>query len=427
MPHHLLALFLVITLGDLTLSQDVSIVTTKDAKFEQEKLKFACNLQSSSLWKSLNTIVLSKNTSSGTYQDIVTVLMDTTGPIANWHNQTIWHLQSEWGSRAIVMREYVQPVTTSTGLEFDIPANQVKCSDEGTYRCKITGISTSNKNLDKEKTDTATLTVEPNRINQITQNPPQPEGIYNAHEVVTLSCNGEVGNPAKDLRWCYRNGNNPSGSFQGWLDNSDIVNGGFVPFGCQKTQTSTLRYNVSAEYPYTEFKCETAYENFPCGHSSIISSNITIFRYTAPAVNNPQSDDTANGGKIAGAVIGSFVGIILIVVLVYFFAFRKKNEGETYRTKEENGTGSAPIDNTVYSVPEKGGRHGDRDRLPRDRSPKHYENRGLDEPQTRGYNSDPRGRSNPGMDRSFDDVRDGNMKSSRGPMMGSNASFGSAV
>ncbi|VDH96531.1 Hypothetical predicted protein [Mytilus galloprovincialis] len=416
--------------SDLTLSQDVSIITTKNAKYKQEKLKFACNLQSSNLWKSITTVVLSKNTSSGNYQDIVTVLLDMTGVIANWHNSTIWHLQSGWGNRADVKRAYVQPVTSSSGLDFEIPADRVECSDEGTYRCKITGVSTTSKALDKEKIDTVTLTVEPNRIDQITiltQNP-QPELIYNANDLVTLSCNGEVGNPAKDLRWCYRNGgNNPPGNFQGWNKDDDINKGSFIPFGCQKTQTSTLRYNVSAEYPYREFKCETAYDNLPCGHSSIISSNITIFRYTSPAVNNQQSDDTASGGVIAGAVIGSFVGIILIVVIVYFVAFRKKNEGETYRTKEENGTGSAPIDNTtVYSVPHKE-RHGDRDRSPRDKSPRQYENRGLDEPHTRGYNADPRGRSNPGMDRSFDDVRDGNMKSSRGPMMGSNASFGSAV
>ncbi|VDH96534.1 Hypothetical predicted protein [Mytilus galloprovincialis] len=352
--------------SDLTLSQDVSIITTKNAKYKQEKLKFACNLQSSNLWKSITTVVLSKNTSSGNYQDIVTVLLDMTGVIANWHNSTIWHLQSGWGNRADVKRAYVQPVTSSSGLDFEIPADRVECSDEGTYRCKITGVSTTSKALDKEKIDTVTLTVEPNRIDQITiltQNP-QPELIYNANDLVTLSCNGEVGNPAKDLRWCYRNGgNNPPGNFQGWNKDDDINKGSFIPFGCQKTQTSTLRYNVSAEYPYREFKCETAYDNLPCGHSSIISSNITIFRYTSPAVNNQQSDDTASGGVIAGAVIGSFVGIILIVVIVYFVAFRKKNEGETYRTKEENGrTGSAPIDNTtVYSVPHKE-RHGDRDR-----------------------------------------------------------------
>lgn len=53
----------------------------------------------------------------------------------------------------------------------------------------------------------------------------------------------------------------------------------------------------------------------------------------------------------------------------------------------------------------------------------------MDEPHTRGYlpDMDPRGRSNRGMDRSFDDVRDNNVMSSRGPIMGSNASFGSAV
>jgi hypothetical protein len=53
----------------------------------------------------------------------------------------------------------------------------------------------------------------------------------------------------------------------------------------------------------------------------------------------------------------------------------------------------------------------------------------MDEPHTRGHlpNMDPRGRSNRGMDRSVDDVRDNNVMSSRGLVMGSNASFGSAV
>ncbi|CAG2188200.1 unnamed protein product [Mytilus edulis] len=254
--------------------------------------------------------------------------------------------------------------------------------DEGTYRCVVSGASLPNDQKEtKEK---------------------------------NWNCNFD------------RRSSDPTINFQGWLNTDDIVNSDPISSGCQNTQTSRLTFNVTEEYPYTEFRCETGYQNLRCGHSSIISSNITIYRYTAPAVNKPQTDDTASGGVIAGAVIGSFVGIILIVVIVYFVAFRKKNEGETYRTKEENGTGSAPIDNTVYSVPHKE-RHGDRDRSPRDKSPRQYENRGLDEPHTRGYNADPRGRSNPGMDRSFDDVRDGNMKSSRGPMMGSNASFGSAV
>lgn len=144
--------------GDLTLSQDVSIVTTKNAKYGEEKLKFACNLQSSSLWKSIRTVVLSKNTSSGTFTDIVTVLMDTSSPnVANWQNQTIWHLQSEWGNRADVRRDYVQPVTSASGLEFVIPANDVKYTDEGTYRCKISGFSTTSMDLNKEKTDTVTF------------------------------------------------------------------------------------------------------------------------------------------------------------------------------------------------------------------------------------------------------------------------------
>jgi hypothetical protein len=39
--------------------------------------------------------------------------------------------------------------------------------------------------------------------------------------------------------------------------------------------------------------------------------------------------DTSDGGVIAGAVIGSFVGIVLIIIIIYFVAFKKKNTGET--------------------------------------------------------------------------------------------------
>jgi hypothetical protein len=39
--------------------------------------------------------------------------------------------------------------------------------------------------------------------------------------------------------------------------------------------------------------------------------------------------DTSNGGVIAGAVIGSFVGIVLIIIIIYFVVFKKKNTGET--------------------------------------------------------------------------------------------------
>lgn len=39
--------------------------------------------------------------------------------------------------------------------------------------------------------------------------------------------------------------------------------------------------------------------------------------------------ETSNGAVIAGAVIGSFVGIVLIIIIIYFVAFRKKNTGET--------------------------------------------------------------------------------------------------
>ncbi|XP_052060037.1 uncharacterized protein LOC127700538 isoform X2 [Mytilus californianus] len=406
---------LLVSLGNFVSSQEATLILPQRIQFGEEKIRLGCSPSTSPPWGVVNYVTLSKNTSTGML-DIVTVFLK------DLKNETSWKI-SGWQSRVTMIKEYVYPVSGS-GIAFDIAPSQVTCTDEGTYQCKITGGSTGNSPIEKEKVGTVEFQVNPTSIDPIMPNPSQPELIYNPNEVVQLRCSGTVGRPAQDFRWCYRSDINSN--FKGWANSADYDQSAVTSSGCQNRRTSTLRYNVSAINDFTEFSCEVGGSTTICGVGSPLSANITIRKYTVPSTNQQGSEDTASGGVIAGAVIGSFVGIILILVIVYFVAFRKKNEGETYRTKEENGTGSAPIDNTVYSVPNKD-RHGDRDRSPKDKSPRHYENRGLDEPHTRGYNSDPRGRSNPGMDRSFDDVRDGNMKSSRGPMMGSNASFGSAV
>ncbi|XP_063439118.1 uncharacterized protein LOC134720658 isoform X2 [Mytilus trossulus] len=356
MSNILFTLLLVLSLGDFISSQDVSFATAGLVNYKLQKLKFSCSPSAQSLWNGITHITISQNSSSG-FQDIVSVVFD----FKTLKNVTIWK-KTSWRNRATIIREYVAPVTTNTGLEFDIPAEQVQCSDEGTYRCKIIGSSTNNNQpIDIDKFGTVQLSVKPTAIDQMTVSPQQPEGIYTPYTLVQLMCTGEVGNPAQFLRWCYRRPTDQS--FLGWYDNTNIDPGTEFLQDCMYRRTSTLRYNVSAADEYTEFRCETGGDSNVCNRPSSISTNVTIFRYTAPTRDPQGPGDTVDAGTIAGAIIGSFVGIILIVVIVYFVAFRKKNEGETYRTKEENGrTGSAPIDNTVYSVPNKEQRHGDRDR-----------------------------------------------------------------
>ncbi|VDH98652.1 Hypothetical predicted protein, partial [Mytilus galloprovincialis] len=329
MSNILFTLLLVLSLGEFISSQDVSFATAGLVNYKLEKLKFSCSPTAISSWNGVTHISISQNSSSG-FQDIVSVIYD----FKMSKNTTIWKKPS-WSSRATIIREYVAPVTTNTGLEFDIPADRVQCSDEGTYRCKIIGISISNLPVDINKFGTVQLSVKPTAIEQMTVSPQQPEGIYNPYTLVQLMCTGEVGNPAQLLRWCYRRPNDQN--FLGWYDSSNIEPGTEFLQDCMYRRTSTLRYNVSAADEYTEFRCETGGDSTLCNHPTSISTNVTIFRYTAPTRNTQDSENTANGGVIAGAVIGSFVGIILIVVIVYFVAFRKKNEGETYRTKEENG------------------------------------------------------------------------------------------
>ncbi|XP_071172575.1 uncharacterized protein [Mytilus edulis] len=262
------------SLHDIVVCQDVSIQTTRTVNYMKDTLKLGCTPTNVKLWNGISAISLSKNTSSG-FRDIVHVVLD----LKLFRNQTNW-MQSGWWSRGIVIKEYVYPLSSS-GLEFYIPANRVVCSDEGTYRCTVIGSTIDNSEVVKVKIDTVQLTVKPTTINQIQIHPQQPDAIYVRYTVVLLRCTGTVGrDPAGEIRWCYRR--DDMFNFIGWPNLDDYDQGMLISNDCQNSRTSTLRYNVSADYQYTEFRCETGGTTMVCGHSSAIASNITIYRYSEP-------------------------------------------------------------------------------------------------------------------------------------------------
>ena len=412
-----------ILIGDVVNCQRyVSFTTGMNILYKQEKLPFTCNPTGVAAQTGLITdIILWKNSTLG-WKEIVKIWSNSINGVLV--NEIEW-LNTDIRDRAAINKQKVSP-SNEAGLEIEISLINVKCSDSGVYKCSINGNSRSVSFGSESAPKTVKMTAEPASINPIQVQPQQPDNKYNPYTSVTLTCSGDVGNPPSNLRWCIRTtGSNMMGDFTVYGNTNDITHGTPTLSDCQYRQQSVLTYNVSATIQQADFRCETGGTSTTCGHSSAIAANYTVYLYAKPANTDDQGGpDTSNAGVIAGAVIGSFVGIVLIIIIIYFVAFRKKNTGETYRTKEENGTGNTPIDNTIYNVP-----HKERDRnSSRDRS-RHYENKGMDEPHTRGYlpDMDPRGRSNRGMDRSIDDVRDNHVMSSRGPIMGSNASFGSAV
>ncbi|XP_052061735.1 uncharacterized protein LOC127701809 [Mytilus californianus] len=194
--------------------------------------------------------------------------------------KTVW-TQSGLQQRATVIKEYVHPLSTSAGLEFDIQADNVLCSDEGTYRCKVSGTSSINQPIEIDIIGTVQFKVEAT-INQIQVSPkPEMEASFRPNTLIELSCTGTVGrNHVGVLRWCYRRGD--MFNFNGWPNAEDYDQGMLVQLGCQNSQTSTLRYNVSADYRYTEFRCESGDSFLPCGFSKTIASNIVIYRYSVP-------------------------------------------------------------------------------------------------------------------------------------------------
>ncbi|XP_052060120.1 uncharacterized protein LOC127700609 isoform X2 [Mytilus californianus] len=299
------------TLYNTVSCQDVSMILSRTVLFQQEKLRIGCSPSEAPMWVSITNVTLEKNTSNG-FQNIVTVYFD----LKSMQNATAW-TRTGWQNRATVIKEYIYPIMNS-GLAFDIPPENVLCSDEGVFRCTVIGTSAKNQLLEKVKIGTVELIVRPTTIHQIQVSPkPEMDETYNPYTLIQLSCTGTVGAPAQVLRWCFRRENDKH--FRSWLDNGDIDQGPVFPQGCQNSQTSTLGYNVSADFQYTEFICETGGTSTICGHASSISSNITIYKYTVPTrptyVTSIETTECSSEREIL--LLGCTI-ILLAVVIIGF-------------------------------------------------------------------------------------------------------------
>ena len=124
------------------------------------------------------------------------------------------------------------------------------------------------------------IVAEPASINPIQVQPQQLDNTYNPYTSVKLTCNGDVGNPPSNLRWCIRTtGSNMMGDFTVYGNINNITHGTPTLSGCQYRQQSVLTYNVSETIAQADFRCETGGTSTTCGHSSAIAANYTIYTY----------------------------------------------------------------------------------------------------------------------------------------------------
>ena len=68
------------------------------------------------------------------------------------------------------------------------------------------------------------------------------------------------------------------GDFTVYDNTNDITRDTPTLSGCQYRQQSVLTYNVSATTQQADFRCETVSTIVPCGHSSVIAANYTVYR-----------------------------------------------------------------------------------------------------------------------------------------------------
>ena len=139
-------------LDEFVSCQDASLIVVTNAKYQQEKLKFGCSPTQPTSWTSLSSITLSKNMSATKIEDIVEV----TRPFSSLRNKTTWY-SGNWENRVTIIKQFITPIDGS-GIEFDVPKEQVKCTDEGTYHCKVIGVANGGKNIDVMQTGTVQFT-----------------------------------------------------------------------------------------------------------------------------------------------------------------------------------------------------------------------------------------------------------------------------
>ena len=117
---------------------DVTIATDNEVKYQQEKLPFTCNPMGSALTGTITDITLWKNSPSGWKRIVKISLGISNGQFVNeitWTNTDIMN-------RSNFVNQKVYP-SNQADLKIEIRPTNVRCSDEGEYKCSISGYSDS--------------------------------------------------------------------------------------------------------------------------------------------------------------------------------------------------------------------------------------------------------------------------------------------
>jgi len=116
----------------------VTIATDNEVKYQQEKLPFTCSPTGAALIGTITDITLWKNSPSGWKRIVKISLGISNGQLMNEITWTYTDIRN----RSNIVNQKVYP-SNQAGFQIEISPTNVKCSDEGEYKCSISGNSDS--------------------------------------------------------------------------------------------------------------------------------------------------------------------------------------------------------------------------------------------------------------------------------------------
>ncbi|ESO93804.1 hypothetical protein LOTGIDRAFT_228571 [Lottia gigantea] len=227
--------------------------------------------------------------------------------------------------------------TVSTSF-LQIIIQDPNCNDKGEYVCTVTG-GNSGGSLTPKKQTNVTVQENPSSLG-INVVPSKSE--YKSNDSISMTCNGNVGNPAKTWQWQTRRFP-ASIQWNRYTDSSDIVTDDVSPpigGSCSYRQQTVLNYRVKAQDDGLEIRCIL-------DNTEEFSQNFTINvsgQNNGGGDGNPEEnkgDEPSDAGMIAGIVIAVIVVIVIIVIVIVVVVRRKKTPGKDYDTGE-SGKGPVP-------------------------------------------------------------------------------------
>ncbi|XP_069115851.1 uncharacterized protein [Argopecten irradians] len=225
------------------------------------------------------------------------------------YNRSISGSVVQWQNSMLELRGAASGNVDAVDSAFiELNLTQSVCNDSATYRCTAF-VTTGGVTIISDDQSIGAI-ASPGEMNAITataiEGTIDQNGVVTNETMLNISCSGSVGNPAGNIRWCWKLEGATYQEVTSGITESVAVAAG----NCQLERTSTLEYNVTDADTMTMFLCEVN-GTYACGSAPYKSEfSITTVQTT-----------TDNGGANGSSKLNFCGSAILLAVLSIAWLF----------------------------------------------------------------------------------------------------------